>query len=181
MQAPLVQRASFRGLVHESLSGEKPLFKKASHASSFGSKGFVFKAPSAIKAFHLRNSLSKPPPALKPLYPSPLAQSLPPKKPLPKPSWSKGPVSKPPYPKKASHLRIPLSKSPCPKSLPQRQTGQKRPVCLWTFPLPSPLCLPPFQASKGLMAAGQAALCTRKLSGKEVLCPGDFLAKKLSC
>ena len=29
------------------------------------------------------------------------------------------------------------------------------------------------------MAAGQAALCTRKLSGKEVLCPGDFLAKKL--
>ena len=53
MQAPLVQRASFRGLVHESLSGEKPLSKKASHASSFGSKGFVFKAPSAIKAFHL--------------------------------------------------------------------------------------------------------------------------------
>ena len=145
MQAPLVQRASFRGLVHESLSGEKPLFKKASHASSFGSKGLVSKAPVSMKAFHLRSPLSKPP----------SHKNLPSKK--------------------------PLSKSPCLKTLPQRRAGQKRPVCLWTFPLPSPLCLPPFQASKGLMAAGQAALCTRKLSGKEVLCPGDFLAKKLSC
>ena len=154
MQVPWFKGPRSGAHVHESLSGEKPLFKKASHASSFGSKGLVSKAPVSMKAFHLRNSLSKPPPALKPLYPSPLAQSLPPKKPLPKPSWSKGPVSKPPYPKKASHLRIPLSKSPCPKSLPQRQAGQKRPVCLWTFPLPSPLCLPPFQASKGLMVAG---------------------------
>ena len=79
MQAPLVQRASFRGLVHESLSGEKPLFKKASHASSFGSKGLVSKAPVSMKAFHLRSPLSKPPSHktshLRSPCPSPLAQN----------------------------------------------------------------------------------------------------------